>query len=238
MADYKVKLVRASSITSNNGGSTIWNDINDATKGVTVFANTGRKNQEQVVFEVTPEFSEGRTIDYKNIDPIHAPGGIYMYATTRARTFSIQGKFISRSINEATKNLTYIQYLRSWGMPVFGTLSPNAPTGENILGAPPPVLLLSAYSRGPLSTTDTRNTVPGPNGTLLPALGNNIYKVPVIITQLDIPFPSDVDYIPTINQIPVPTVVTVSMSLVEAHSPNAYGTFDLQAYKTGNLDNF
>ncbi len=241
MSDYKVKLVRASSITTS-GGYTTWNQLDNTTAVVPgeVIA-TGYKNgrtQEAVVFEVTPEFSEGRTVDYKNLDPVHAPGAIYMYATTRARTFSISGKFISRSVNEATKNLTYMQYLRSWAMPVFGTVSANAPVGENILGAPPAILLLSAYSSGPLSTTDTQTTVPGPNGTLLPALGNNIYQVPVIMTNLDIPYPSDVDYIPTVNKIPVPTVVTVTINLTEAHSPNAYGAFDLQAYKTGNLDNF
>lgn len=245
MSDYKVKLTRAASITSTSGGSTVWNDGNggftDATLGVTVTGGVVRAAsapvppREQVIFDATPEFSESRTVNYKSIDPIHAPGGIYMYANTQARTFSIQGKLISRSVFEATRNLAYMQYLRTWTMPVFGSIGANPAPGEGILGAPPALLLLTAYATGNPGSQAVQKTVPASDQTPVPAIGNNIYQVPVIITQLDIPYPSDVDYIPTINQIPVPTIVTVSISLVEAHSPNAYQNFTLQAFKTGNL---
>ncbi len=245
MADYKVKLVRAASITSTSGGSTVWNDGNggqtDISLGVTVTAGVVNANassqppREQVVFDATPEFSESRTVNYKSIDPIHAPGGIYMYANTQARTFSIQGKLISRSVYEATKNLAYMQYLRTWTMPVFGSIGANPAPGEGILGAPPALLLLTAYAKSRPGTQAVQTTVPDSYRNPVPAIGNNIYQVPVIITQLDIPYPSDVDYIPTVNAIPVPTIVTGSIGLVEAHSPNAYQNFTLQAFKTGNL---
>ncbi len=204
---------------------------------------------------VSPEFTESRSVLYKNIDPILAPGAIYQYANTGSRTFSIQGKFISRSINEATKNLTMIQYLRTWAMPVFGAVGKGPAVGEDILGAPPAILFLTAYSLGnPLQNSqkdvpvhnvsgsnqflspDTSNNPPYVGGSL--ALGNNIYEVPVVITNLEIPFPADVDYIPTVNQVPVPTVVTVSIQLVETHSPNKYASFTLQDFKAGNLVNF
>lgn len=243
MSDYKVKLTRAASITSSSTGgpsstasATTNGQINAASTAGVVnadFANTPPR--EQVVFDATPEFSESRTVSYKNIDPIHAPGGIYMYASTNARTFSIQGKLISRSVFEATKNLAYMQYLRTWTMPVFGTIGADPAPGENILGAPPALLLLTAYSKGNPGAEAVKKTVPASDRTPVLAIGNNIYQVPVIITQLDIPYPSDVDYIPTINNIPVPTIVTVSISLVEAHSPNAYQKFTLQDFKTGNL---
>lgn len=240
MADFKVKLTRAASITSSvtNGQQTAgtFNVTSSAatSAGAVNAAIAPVPPREQVVFDATPEFSESRTINYKNVDPIHAPGGIYMYANTNARTFSIQGKLISRSVFEATKNLAYMQYLRTWAMPVFGTVGGNPAPGEGILGAPPALLLLTAYSKGNPGAQAVQSTVPSPNGQV-PAIGNNIYQVPVIITQLDIPYPSDVDYIPTINNIPVPTIVTVSISLVEAHSPNAYQKFTLQDFKTGNL---
>lgn len=243
MGDYKVKLTRAASITSSvtNGPSSTAGASTNAQ--INAASNAGAVNaaiaavppREQVVFDATPEFSESRTVNYKSIDPIHAPGGIYLYANTNARTFSIQGKLISRSVYEATKNLAYMQYLRTWTMPVFGTVGANPAPGEGILGAPPALLLLTAYSQGNPGLEAVQKTVPASDRTLIPAIGNNIYQVPVIITQLDIPYPSDVDYIPTINSIPVPTIVTVSISLVEAHSPNAYQKFTLQDYKTGNL---
>jgi len=244
MADYKVKLTRAASITSSatggsssTAGASTNPTINAAsTAGVINARGAPQPPREQVVFDATPEFSESRTVQYKNIDPIHAPGGIYMYASTNARTFSIQGKLISRSVFEATKNLAYMQYLRTWAMPVFGNVNPaTAAPGEGILGAPPALLLLTAYSKGNPGAQAVQTTVPGSDRMPIPAIGNNIYQVPVIITQLDIPYPSDVDYIPTVNNIPVPTIVTISISLVEAHSPNAYQKFTLQDFKTGNL---
>lgn len=235
MADYKVKLTRAAS------------------------AKLGPGKVERVVWDATPEFSESRSVMYKNIDPVHAPGAIYQYGNTGSRTFSIQGKFISRSVTEATKTLAYIQYLRTWAMPVFGS-DPNQPgnnpaVGEDILGAPPAILLLTAYAIGNPSTSAAASqvkigtNVPGANkaminsenpgyNTSVPAIGNNIFEVPVVITSLEIPYPSDVDYIPTINQIPVPMIVTVSLQLTETHSPNAYAKFNLQQFKAGNLLNF
>jgi hypothetical protein len=230
MADYKVKLTRAAS------------------------ANLGPGKVERVVWDATPEFSESRQVMYKNIDPIHAPGAIYQYANTGSRTFSISGKFISRSVNEATKTLAYIQYLRTWAMPVFGIVGANPALGEDILGAPPAVLLLTAYAIGNPGPTvasievDLQNTAgtntymtnrdSTPYNKTVPAIGNNIFEVPVVITSLEIPYPSDVDYIPTINNIPVPTITTVSLQLTETHSPNKYSQFNLQAFKMGNLVNF
>jgi hypothetical protein len=240
MADYKVKLVRAASIinsaskTSISQPSQTGANLQNSSNSRTGLSST----REQVVFDVTPEFSENRTINYKNIDPIHAPGAVYMYANTNARTFSITAKFISRSINEATVNLAYIQYLRTWAMPTFGTIGANPAPGEGILGAPPAILLLTAYSLGNPGATQVTNTTPGSDGIPVPNIGNNIYQIPVIMTSLDIPYPSDVDYIPTKNNIPVPTIQVVSISLTEAHSPNAYQKFTLQDYKTGRLTNF
>lgn len=209
--DYKVKLTRAA---STNGGTV-----------------------ERVVWDATPEFSESRQIMYKNIDPIHAPGAIYQYATTGARTFGIQGKFVSRSVNEATRNLAYIQYLRTWAMPVFGVQGTQP--GEDILGAPPAILLLTAYAKGqPGGGVERTVPINSISKTQQRAIGNNIYNVPCVITSLEIPYPSDVDYIPTINNIPVPTIVTISLQLQETHSPKAYLAFSIDDFKNGNLVNF
>lgn len=217
MSDYKVKLVRAA--TAN--------------------LSTPSNGLERVVFDVTPDFSESRQVQYRNNDATHAPGQMYMYGMTSSRTFSISGKFVSRSPFEATRTLSYIQYLRTWCLPVFGAA--GTAVGENILGAPPAVLLLSAYAKQ--QPTTSNSSVPGsPTGdgtsSPVPAIGGNIYNIPVVITNLDIPYPSDVDYIPTVTNIPVPTIVTVTISLVETHSPKGYQTFSLAMYKAGTLPNF
>lgn len=235
MGDYKVKLTRAASLTSSRGHT--YSQVSSDGTEEWVAIGGSPANRETVIFDATPEFSESRTVNYKNIDPIHAPGGMYMYANTNARTFSIQGKLISRSVFEATKNLAYVQYLRTWAMPVFGIVGPGAAAGEGILGAPPALLFLTAYANSQPGSQPVQTLVPTSDGTV-PAIGNNIWQVPTIITQLDIPYPSDVDYLPTINQIPFPTIITVSISLVEAHSPNAYQNFTLQDFKTGNLLHF
>ncbi len=204
--------------------------------------SAGTTQVERVIFEVTPEFRESRQVLYKSIDPLQAPGSIYQFANTASRTFSIEAKLTARSVNEASRNLAYMQYLRSWAMPVFGNVGNNAPAGEDILGAPPAILLLTAYSPGKpsLSSTNKKVNTTTINGYYVPtpAYGSNIYNIPVVITSLDIPYPSDVDYIPTVNNYPVPMVTTVSIQLVETHSPNKYSGFNLQDFKNGTLINF
>jgi hypothetical protein len=101
------------------------------------------------------------------------------------------------------------------------------PTNRDFLGAPPKVLQLSAYSRLGAQT--------GVQG-----LGH-IRRVPVVIQQLSIPYPSDTDYIPTddsSNPTPMPTIMTLDMTLVETHSPQEYQDFSLEDFRNGNLKGF
>lgn len=208
-----------------------------------------------VTFHVTPDVIENLNVNYKTLDPIHMPGTFPVYTNTAARTYNIGSiKLISRTGEEATKNLHTINVLRSWTKPWFGKSSlgknqqnnrdsnfENASTLENfyneeernkilgveMLGSPPAVLLLSAYS--------------SPNNR------GNIYKVPVVISNLSIPYPSDVDYIPTAKMetykhidenTPVPIVMTLDIQLMEAHSPNEYSNFNLADFRQGRLKGF
>ena len=78
----------------------------------------------------------------------------------------------------------------------------------------------------------------------------NIHNIPVVLQQLSIPYPSDADYIDTIEYtvpsdgtvikagVPFPTIMTVDMVLLETHSPREFANFDLKAYRQGLLDNF
>ena len=98
--------------------------------------------------------------------------------------------------------------------------------GTERRGEPPAVLLLSAYSKG---TTQTGNN----------AYAQHINRVPVVITSLNIPYPSDVDYIPAAGtNVPMPTIMTIDIQLTETHSPFEYENFSLSAFKSGTLGGF
>lgn len=96
---------------------------------------------------------------------------------------------------------------------------------QELLGAPPEVLYLYAYSSAHQSERRT--------GLV------NINKIPVVMTSLDITYPEDVDYLPTNwNNEPFPIKMDVAISLAETHSPIEYEQFSLQQYKAGQLKRF
>ena len=179
---------------------------------------------ERVVFDVTPDIVETRNVTYKSYDPVHLPGQIFVYGNTGARTWSVNGlKLISRTPREATLNVFRMQTLRSWCMPKFGATT--VPT----LGAPPAILLFSAYA-------DAQHTA-------------NIWRVPTMIVNFSFSYPSEPDYMPTekINDphlqhivagTPFPAVTNVDLQLTESHSPTEYARFKLEDFKLGKLDFF
>jgi hypothetical protein len=212
-----------------------------------------------VAFDVTPDISESRSVEYKTLKPVHMPGGIHVYGSTDSRNFSISNiKLVSRTREEAAKNLYRLNVLRSWAMPYFGR------TGGRLTGAPPDVLALSAYAPGPTDTTSSsvlsnqQSDVQFNEGrndqlsTLLPSKTRptNLFNIPCVLQSINIPYPSDVDYIPTAELIvdggetiiragtPMPTIMVIDIQLMETHSPSEYNRFDLKKYRQGLLDNF
>lgn len=210
--------------------------------------NSNSAEREVVVFDSSPDVNESRTVNYSSVDPIHMPGQIYVYKNVQARTFQISNaRLISRTPEEAEKNLGFIWTLRGWQMPRFGINSQSKGNtqrdksrvqiqqltqgvnqsskqtslnnGPNLLGAPPEVLLLSAYSSGA-------------------SLREHIKRVPVVIQQLSIPYPTDVDYVMSTSGVPMPIIWPVELTLLEAHSAREYEQFNLDDYKQGRLPNF
>jgi len=222
-----------------------------------------RRNR-SVTFKVSPEVTENRNVNYKTLDPMHMPGQIYVYGATSSRTFQISNiKLVSRTVKEATDNMRILWLLRSWAMPYFGNSSTlgkqniknrasssagnakssNAASadekvqqrqgrGTELLGAPPDVLLLSAYS------PNSEYTTQGQNSSKTRLTMTNIHNVPVVVTNLTIPYPSDVDYIPTEDGQPMPRLMTVDVQLSETHSPQEYNQFSIQDFRDGRLVNF
>lgn len=247
--NYKVRLIPIASLTYGGDPSSI--------------------RDSQVAFDVTPAFSETRSAEYTPVTPVHMPGAMQVYKHTNSRSFEVTAHLVSRNVADAIKNMANLQKLRAWLLPYFGatdTLNNSqrqqraktsyASTGQDLTpqtaqerdahirqrvvsegvqlrGAPPDILYLYAYSAG---ANDLRGGGPKVN----------INRVPVVMTQLGITYPEDVDYIPVYtpggspnsNTEPFPRKMDVTISLVETHSPREYEQFDLLAYKLGNLVNF
>lgn len=97
--------------------------------------------------------------------------------------------------------------------------------GKEMLGAPPEVVYLNAYSNAM-----------NENGLLNKM--TNITEVPCVITSLNYSYTNDVDYIPTIQGQPFPIAMDLSISLVESHSPQELEAFDIYMYRAGALPGF
>lgn len=167
----------------------------------------------RVIFLATPDVTESRDVNYKAVEPIHLPGQIWAYTNTGARSFSLGARFFARTAAEASQVLRDLQLIKSWAMPWFGASTSGS--GE-YLGAPPAVLLFSAYSKG--------------KG------GMQINRVPVVLKGYSIPLTAEVDYIPSEEGVPVPSFMQVDLTLLEAHSPKGYEGFSLQQYRAGTLE--
>ncbi len=180
------------------------------------------RRPERVVFDVTPQVVEARSVQYEEIAPVHAPGYIMIYKTTGSRSFDLGNvTLVSQTPMDASKNIRILHTLRSWTMPRFGKKEPV--TGIDRRGEPPPVLYFSAYSD------------PTKIGS---KYVNHINKVPVVITQLTFDYPSDVAYINTEEGTPMPVVMNLTISLTETHAPIEYEQFSLTKFKQGSLPHF
>ena len=221
----------------------------------------------RVTFRASPQVTENRNVNYTALEPLHAPGQIQVYKNTSSRSFSVSDlKLISRTTQEADDNLKLLWTLRGWTMPRFGnssTLSArerdnrNDPFnakdvgqygpgdfpshaefeqyafGTELLGAPPEVLYLSVYSHavGKTSTSGKTNVNTW-------SVSQHINRVPVVLQQLTIPYPNDVDYINTSAGVPMPIIMNLDLQLLETHSPNSYEAFSLNNFKNGTLVGF
>jgi len=221
----------------------------------------------RVTLRASPTVTENRNVNYSALEPLHAPGQIQVYRNTSSRSFGISDiRLISRTAEEADANLRTLWRLRAWCMPRFGnssTLTDNqrdnranpyrdesqydesefknheeyiayTEVGTELLGAPPEVLYLSAYSHN----IGSDPAGGGKSGTKIWQAAQHINRVPVVIQQLTIPYPNDVDYINTSKGVPMPIIMNLDISLIETHSPNAYEAFSLNDFRSGTLRGF
>lgn len=206
----------------------------------------GTVSSDLVVFNTQPMFSETSTATYSEIAPTHSIGSFQLYENSPSRHFELSDiKLISRNGKEARSNLRKILLLKGWTKSYFGdTTGTSTVNGsnksktstqiitsslnemKNWLGAPPEVLLFSAYST---------------NYHL-----GHMNQIPVVLKSVSVQYPNDVDYIPTgydsptdrLGGTPFPVIMSVSVSLVEQHSAFELEKFNLAAYRNGILPGF
>lgn len=181
--------------------------------------------QDQVVFEVTPTFSESRTATYTAVTPVHIPGSMQVYRNTESRTFTVGATLISRTAADAVQNRRYLQTLRGWLLPYFGatdTLS-DMERQSRLDNAEMQQWMREDAARGTALSKEDQSwlnaariaggvqlTGAPPDVLYLYAYStssddlsgerfgrtSNINRVPVVLSSLNISYPDDVDYIP------------------------------------------
>jgi hypothetical protein len=93
------------------------------------------KGQDEIIiFEASSQLSESRSSQYDGFNIVHLPTDIYAYRNTSGRKFSLAGKLVSRTHDEARVNAHKLNNIRQWIMPDFGNS-----------GATPPICYLTAY---------------------------------------------------------------------------------------------
>lgn len=198
----------ASTVTPQNAGSKLIKP--NKTTSDFMLKLTSKSSNEQIIFNVTPTIDESRTANYEHLNLVHHPGTIQVYKSTDARLFNISVKLIARTSAEATVNITYLNRLRAWVMPYYGQGTADSEDGSRI-GAPPDILSFDVYG------------------------DKNISNIPVVLTSYHWVYPDSCDYIPTLDGIPFPTIMDISLSIVEAYSPEQYSSFNLVEYRNGNM---
>lgn len=166
-------------------------------------------SEDVVLFKVTPVIDESRQANYDRMSPVHHPGTLQIYKNTESRPFTVSTKLISRTSEEATINLRYINLIRSWVVPYYG--QGTAQSTKDKLGAPPDILVFSAYGE------------------------KNIKEIPVVLASYHWVYPDSIDYIPTNDGEPFPIIMEISLSLLESYSPEEYTSFDITKYKNGDM---
>jgi hypothetical protein len=166
-----------------------------------------------LVWLFKPAIQVTMPVDYESVALTHSIQEIHAFSSNKAPTISVSGQFVSQNIDEATYALAAIHFMRSVAKMSFGTeVFVNGQVAGTPIGSPPPVLLLSGY--GLLMFND----------------------IPVIVTNVSLDLPADVDYIQVPygpgNGTKIPVSFNLTANLVVQQSPANMRNFALDSYVT------
>lgn len=204
--------VNTASATANEMNAAIGGQANSGDNDHVVRLTSKIDTSEVVTFDIMPEISENRQADYESLSAAQMPGEFQKYKGTKSTTWQINGMFTCRTVEEATRNLNYINLLRAWLEPFFGS------NQRERLGAPPPVLDLTGWRElvGPVPVVMTQLNWTWPK---------DCDWIPT--SKLD----------ENNRNVPFPTVMNVQMTVVESFSAEEFNGFNLAAFKSGKMVN-
>lgn len=125
--DQLANLRGARSAASAVGATGVASRIDNQIQNVQDERSTG-----SVIFDVQPSTTETGSVSYFEIGDIRQAANMLVYMGSPSREFSINGRFVSRSVSEAEKNLKYVRHLRSWRMPEKETDGINLKTPSRL----------------------------------------------------------------------------------------------------------
>lgn len=96
--------------------------------------------------------------------------------------------------------------------------------------------LLRSWRMPEKKSTGFNSDISPPSRLFLSGLGNQFNRIAVRMTDLNIPFPEDVDYIRTESGFDIPIVISISITLKEARSIQELAEFNISAFREGRLD--
>lgn len=191
---------------------------NNQNKTIITLKTYSQQDRQVIKFLANPTITDAREASYDSVAISHHPGEILKYRSTNSRAWSLSNiKLVSRTAAEATENLKKLNMIRSWVMPYYG--QGTAEEFNLMFGAPPPVLIFSAYG------------------------SSNIDEHPVVLLNYNFSYPNDVDYIECQTDetagimagTPFPVLCDISITLKESFSPAQFSGFSLSSYRNGKL---
>lgn len=122
-----------------------------------------------MMWPYSPTINESVTVNYEEYDLVHTIQPLLAYKNTGLKNLQVTGTWTSQTQEEARYSLASIHFLRTVTKMFFGATGQNEAT--DFRGTPPPVLMFNAY-------------------------GNALYhNVPVLVKEVSIDLPNDVDYV-------------------------------------------
>jgi hypothetical protein len=172
-----------------------------------------------IVADVMPssiQISGGASYDETHLS--QHPGTVLKYTGSTIRSIGVTLTFVSRTTVEARTNQQYLRWLEGFRMPFYGQGTADDPQLQKYLGAPPPILELSAYGARTLGL------------------------IKVVLTDISYAYADDVAYVSTAVEEgeasdPFPVLLSVSLSFKESTSIAEYSSFSYADYLEGGMAN-
>jgi hypothetical protein len=161
-----------------------------------------------ILFPFTPIVSASHTVEYSQFDIVHNNYQQNAYKRTANPALQITGTFASQTIEEAKYTVGVMHFLRVASKMVFGEVGEEGDPA----GTPPPILEFSAFG------------------------AYNFDKIPVVISNFTFNYDDTTDLIEVdiagkLTQ--VPTLTTISITLLPQYSPAMQNKFSLSELASG-----